>query len=66
MNMLDVVRTPTKLDRLVIAPSYKRGEYDSHAVDSPFPFFHDDKYWMTFIGWDGIGYQTGLAGSDDL
>ena len=26
----------------------------------------DGKFWMTYEGWDGIGYQTGLASSDDL
>ena len=64
--MLEVVRTPKKHARLVIAPSYKGGTFDSHAVDCPFPFFHDGKYWMTYIGWDGTGYQTGFASSDDL
>ena len=23
-------------------------------------------YWMTYIGWDGQGYQTGLASSENL
>lgn len=64
--MLEVIRTQKKHDKLVIRPSYKKGAFDSHAVDCPFPFFHDGKYWMTYVGWDGIGYQTGLASSDDL
>ncbi len=50
--MLEVVRTPKKHARLVIAPSYKGGTFDSHAVDCPFPFFHDGKYWMTYVGGD--------------
>ena len=66
MNNLDVIRTPKKHGKLLIAPSYKSGAFDSHAVDCPFPFFHDGKYWMTYVGWDGTGYQTGLASSDDL
>ena len=64
--MLESIRTQKKHDKLVIVPSYKKGEFDSHAVDCPFPFFYDDKFWMTYVGWDGLGYQTGLASSDDL
>lgn len=66
MTTLETIRTPNKHGRLVIAPSYKKDAFDSHGVDCPFPFFHNDKYWMTYIGWDGTGYQTGLASSDDL
>ncbi len=64
--LIEKIRTPRKYNQLVIAPSYKVGAFDSHAVDGPFPFFHGDKFWMTYIGWDGTGYQTGLASSDDL
>lgn len=63
---MEMIRTPKKHDRLVLAPSYKKGAFDSHAVDCPFLFVHDGKFWMTYVGWDGIGYQTGLASSDDL
>lgn len=66
MTVIEQLRTPSKIDRLLIAPSYKKGVFDSHAVDCPFPFYHDGQYWMTYIGWDGIGYQTGLASSQDL
>lgn len=60
------LRTPNKLNRLVLTPSLRRGEYDSHAVDCPFPYRHDGRYYMTHVGWDGTGYRTGLASSDDL
>lgn len=63
---LKAIRTPTKCGQLVLEPSCTRGSFDSHAVDCPFPFRHGGAYWMTYIGWDGIGYQTGLARSDDL
>jgi predicted GH43/DUF377 family glycosyl hydrolase len=29
-------------------------------------FKHDGRFYMTFVGWDGTGYRTGLAESDDL
>lgn len=60
------VRTRHKTGERVLAPSLRRGTFDSHAVDCPFPFRHEGRFWMTFIGWDGAGYQTGLAVSDDL
>lgn len=66
MRLIEMIRTPVKHDQLVIAPSYRMGAFDSHAVDGPFPFLHDGRLWMTYIGWDGIGYQTGLASSEDL
>jgi len=66
MLTVEMIRTPRKCGRLVLAPSCVAGTFDSHAVDCPFPFFHDSTYWMTYIGWDGVGYQTGLAQSDDL
>ncbi len=66
MNTMKMILTPQKHGVLVVAPSFKKGAFDSHAVDCPFLFFHNGKFWMTYVGWDGIGYQTGLASSDDL
>lgn len=66
MISIDTIRTPHKHKELVLASSCRAGTFDSHAVDCPFPFYHDGAYWMTYIGWDGVGYQTGLARSDDL
>src|ERR1700677_3563332 len=63
---LDDYRTPYKINRLVVAPSYRKGDFDSHAVDAPFLFFHEGRYFMTFVGWDKTGYRTGLASSTDL
>ena len=63
---LDNLRTPHKANRLVVAPSYRQGDFDSHAVDAPFLFFHQQRYFMTYIGWDRTGYRTGLASSTDL
>jgi predicted GH43/DUF377 family glycosyl hydrolase len=66
VNFPKELRTPHKIGRLVLRPSYAKGEFDSHAVDCPFPFVHNGTYYMTYVGWDGTGYRTGLAKSDDL
>ncbi|MGF7149853.1 putative GH43/DUF377 family glycosyl hydrolase [Sphingomonas zeicaulis] len=59
-------RTPHKIGRLVLAASGDAGAFDERAVDQPFVFKHDGRFFMTFVGYDGKGYQTGLAESDDL
>lgn len=65
-DLLELIRTPYKISRLVIGPSLRQGTFDSHSVDCPFPFCHNGKYYMTFTGWDTTGYRTGIAVSDDL
>lgn len=60
------VRTPRKHGSIVVPPSFTAGSFDSHATDCPFVFEHDGRFLMTFVGWDGIGYRTGLAVSTDL
>jgi len=65
-HLADRYRTPHKQNRLLLAPSYRQGTFDSHAVDCSFPFAHEGRYWMTYVGWDRTGYRTGLASSDDL
>jgi len=60
------LETPHKQNRLLIGPSLREGQFDSHLADCPFPFYHDGSYWMTYIGWDSRGYRTGLAQSSDL
>jgi hypothetical protein len=60
-NLLNKIRTPFKLGRHVLTASYKQGTFDSHAVDCPFVFFHNDRYYMTYVGFDTIGYRTGLG-----
>jgi len=60
------LKTPYKLDRLVVAPGSREGEFDSKGVDCPFVYYHGGLYWMTYVGFDGTGYQTGLASSTDL
>ncbi len=59
-------RTPYKYGKLVLAASPEPHAFDSRSVDCPFLFRHDGRFYMTYIGWDGEGYQTGLASSRDL
>jgi predicted GH43/DUF377 family glycosyl hydrolase len=60
------VRTPHKLGRLVVEPSRSPGRFDSLAVDCPTVFSDGGEYLMTYVGWDGVGYQTALSRSRDL
>lgn len=59
---------PTESLRLinVLSASGEEGSFDKISVDCPFVFRHEGRYFMTFIGFDGIGYQTGLASSSAL
>ena len=63
---LDRYLTPYKLGMPVLTGSGEPGKFDSHAVDCPFVFYHNDMFYMLFVGFDSKGYQTGLAVSDDL
>lgn len=58
------VSTPLREDRLVVRPSFADGAFDSHAVDCPFVFSVDGRQGMTYVGWDGTGYQTALTWRD--
>lgn len=58
--------TPHKYGKLVLAGSADPGTFDWKAVDCPFVFSANDRFYMTYVGFDGIGYQTGLAESHDL
>jgi predicted GH43/DUF377 family glycosyl hydrolase len=59
-------RTPYKIGKLVLAAENDRTAFDGRTVDCPFVFHHDGRFHMTYIGYDGTGYQTGLASSRDL
>lgn len=54
------IKTPYKYG-LVITP----GD-NSHQMDCPSVFRKDDQWYMTYIVYDGRGYETWLAKSDDL
>ncbi|HLS63163.1 MAG TPA: hypothetical protein VK060_07295 [Ruania sp.] len=58
--------TPHKEPELVLAPSFRSGDFYSHGVDCPFVFRHQGRLGMTVVGWDGTGYQTGLSWFDGV
>jgi predicted GH43/DUF377 family glycosyl hydrolase len=59
-------RTQYKIGKLVLEASTDPQAFDSKSVDDPFVFFHDGAFHMLYIGFDGTGYQTGMAKSTDL
>jgi len=59
-------RTPYKYPELVLAPTGKEDDFDGRSVDDPIVFYANGAFQMLYIGWDGIGYQTGLATSQNL
>ncbi|WP_308640102.1 hypothetical protein [Paenibacillus silvisoli] len=60
------LRTPYKWGQPVLQGSGEKGSFDEWAVDCPFVFEHRGQFHMMYIGFDGIGYQTGLAVSNNL
>ena len=59
-------QTPYKLNRPILAPSGEPGDFDALGVDNMRIFRHKGRFYATYIGFDGVGYQTALAVSDDL
>lgn len=60
------LETPHKIGSLVLAASGVEGEFDRISVDCPFVFHRRGLFYMTYVAFDGVGYQTGLASSADL
>lgn len=63
---LAAFRTPYKCGKLVLERSGIADSFDERSVDCPFVFSANGRFYMTYVGFDGIGYQTGLAESRDL
>jgi hypothetical protein len=59
-------RTPYKYPDLVLKATGNKGDFDAQSVDDPIVFRANGRFHMLYIGFDGTGYQTGLATSDDL
>lgn len=60
------LKTPYKYAKPVLSASPDKGAFDSKSVDCPFVFEHAGRFFMTYVGYDGTGYQTGLASSNNL
>lgn len=58
--------TPYKLGRLVLSAASEKEAFDARSVDCPFLYSRGGEFFMTYVGFDGTGYQTGLARSADL
>src|ERR1035438_85000 len=58
--------TTYKYGKLVLSAATEPGAFDCKTVDCPFVFRHGGRFYMTYVGWDGTGYQTGLASSVNL
>jgi len=61
-----VYRTPYKYPELILKATGNKAEFDGLTVDDPIVFRAEGRFYMLYIGYDGIGYQTGLASSSDL
>lgn len=59
-NIYEEIKTPYKYG-LVLTP-----DDNTKMVDSPSIFRHNEKWYMTYIVYDGQGYETWIAQSDDL
>ena len=59
-------RTRYKYGSLVLAASGDADSFDSRSVDCPFVCRREGQFYMAYVGFDGAGYQTGLASSPDL
>jgi predicted GH43/DUF377 family glycosyl hydrolase len=59
-------RTPYKFPELLLRGTGHPGDFDAKSVDDPIVFRARGAFWMLYVGYDGIGYQTGLATSPDL
>jgi hypothetical protein len=59
-------RTPYKYPELIFKATGNKQDFDGLAVDDPIVFRTNGRFHMLYIGFDGTGYQTGLASSTDL
>ena len=59
-------RTPCKYPALILKATGNKQDFDGLAVDDPIVFRANGRFHMLYIGFDGTGYQTGLASSADL
>lgn len=60
------LETPYKYGKLILSAASDPSAFDSKSVDCPFVFTHGGQFYMAYVGYDGTGYQTGLASSKNL
>lgn len=65
-EVIGAYQTPYKYGKPVLAGSGVSGRFDEKGVDIPFVFEHLNRFYMLYTGYDGFGYQSALAVSDDL
>jgi hypothetical protein len=65
-DLIAAYRTPYKYPELVLQATGNKQNFDGRSVDDPIVFRANGRFHMLYIGYDGTGYQTGLASSDDL
>ena len=58
--------TPYKYGKPILEPSGKEGDFDRYGVDNMRICRHNGKFYCFYIGFDGSGYRTALAVSEDL
>jgi predicted GH43/DUF377 family glycosyl hydrolase len=58
--------TTYKYPELVFKATNNKSDFDGIGVDDPIVFRANGSFHMLYIGFDGTGYQTGLATSSDL
>jgi len=59
-------RTSYKYPELILKATGNKSDFDGISVDDPIVFHANGQFHMLYIGYDGTGYQTGLASSPDL
>ncbi len=59
-------RPPYKYPHLLLQGTGNKADFDALSVDDPIVFRANGRFYMLYIGFDGTGYQTGLASSHDL
>lgn len=58
--------TPYKYGKPILEPSGEEGTFDQFMVDNMRICRHNGKFYCFYIGFNGKGYQTALAVSEDL
>lgn len=58
--------TPYKYNKPILEPSGVEGTFDRYAADNMRICRHNGKFYCFYIGFDGKGYRTAVATSDDL